>query len=83
MSWVLSRGKEGGGRGYLAGEGVELSVGVAGPESVCPLLLHHLDTLQLVAEREPVGLAVVHATKQLDLESSWRETLNDAVHLRV
>ena len=41
-----------------------------------------MNTLQLVAHCPPVGLAVVHATKQFYLQSPWRETLYDAIHLR-
>ena len=56
-------------------------VWVAGPERGLDVGVHEMDAGQLVAEGEPVGLAIVLPAKQLNFPRARRQPLDDAVDL--
>ena len=78
---VLAGREEGVGRDDFPSEEVLLSTWVSCKERLYSLLLHQVDSLQLVPYCQPVGLAVVHPSKQLYLEGTRREPLYYTIHL--
>ena len=55
------------------------SCGVLPVEPLLDILLQNVGAVQLVAQGYPVRLHIVHASKQFNLPSAGRKSLNDAV----